>query len=330
MNLSLGLTTSTSTERVRWLIRRLDHIGVYGVWIGEDIGKPQDIFTLTSILLLETSRIMVGIGVTSPLIRNPTTIARAAATLIEISPRFRLGLGVGGLQDLASIGVKVERPVTLMRENIMLLRTIWRSRGDPVTSQRLGIRGYKPTYKTPDIPIFMGVRGSRLIRLATSMADGLILSGPKKYIEKMVGQLSERLSRRRSRFTLVLWLPTIMVQNRGDLDLVKKVVAIVAADTPDIVLKQAGVQTGLVEEIRDRLATCGVEAAAEQVPEMLIDQLCISGDADEICERFIEYSRMGFDEVVFGPPYGRNLKESIEMVAEVWRAKFEVRNQHKC
>jgi len=329
VNLSLGVTTSISTGMVKWLTDRLDRLGVYGVWVGEDIGKLQDIFTLTGIMLLETDRVIVGIGITSPLIRNPTTIARAAATLMEISPRFRLGLGVGGIQDLALMGLKVEKPTKFMEENINLLRAIWKSRGG-VTDLRLGITDYRPAYHVDgEIPIYLGARGPRMLRLGADLADGIILSGPKKYIEDTVRTVSGRLAKRRVRLTFVLWLPTIMVQSKGDLELAKKTVAIVAADTPDTVLEQAGIQKGMVEEIRGRLATSGVEAAAEHVPEALIEQLCISGSADEICERFIEYSRFGVDEVVFGPPYGRNPREAVEKVAEAWRVASEVWNQHK-
>ncbi|MBS7626050.1 LLM class flavin-dependent oxidoreductase [Candidatus Bathyarchaeota archaeon] len=328
MNLSLGLTTSISTGMVKWLTDILDQIGVYGVWVGEDIGKLQDIFTLTGTILLETERVKVGIGVTSPLIRNHTTIARAAATLMEISPRFRLGLGVGGLQDLTLMGLKVEKPAKLMEESINLLRAVWR--GGQVSNLRLGLTDYRPKYYVDgEIPIFVGARGPRMLRLAADHADGLILSGPKKYIEDTVRSISGRLAERRSRFTFVLWLPTIMVQSKGDLNLAKKTVAIVAADTPDTVLEQAGIQMEMVEDIRGRLATSGVEAAAEHVSEVLMEHLCISGSADEICERFLEYSRVGVDEVVFGPPYGRNPRESIEKVTEAWRVASEVWNQHK-
>ncbi|MEM3048505.1 MAG: LLM class flavin-dependent oxidoreductase [Candidatus Bathyarchaeia archaeon] len=328
MNLSLGLTTSISTGMVKWLTDILDRIGVYGVWVGEDIGKLQDIFTLTGIILLETERVIVGIGVTSPFIRNPTTVARAAATLTEISPRFRFGLGVGGLQDLTLMGLKVEKPAKLMEENINLLRAIWR--GEKVTNPRLGLTDYRLKYHVDgEIPIFVGARGPRMLRLAADLADGLILSGPKKYIEDTVRSISGRLAERRSRFTFVLWLPTIMVQSKGDLDLAKKTVAIVAADTPDTVLERAGIQMEMVEEIRSRLATSGIEAASEHVPEVLMEHLCISGSADKICDRFLEYSRVGVDEIVFGPPYGRNPREAIEKVTEAWRAASEVWNQHK-
>jgi len=324
MNLSVGLTTSFSIEKIKWITERADTLGFYGVWVGEDIGKPQEIFTATSLVLLGTRKAKVGIGVTSPVIRNITTVARAAVALDEISPeRFRLGLGVGGIQDLASIGIQIRKPTELMRRAVGLLRTIWTNRKLPVNDEAINIRDYRPHYKSSrEIPVFMGVRGPKLLTLAAEIADGVILSGPKRYIEEAIKLILERreaLQLPRSRFCFVVWNPTILLLDRSDLELAKKVVAVVAGDTPDAVLKIAGIEKSDIETVRNDVAEHGVEKASENIPDRLLDQFCISGEANQICDIFHGYSKLGVDEAVFGPPFGRDAKNAIQKMAQAWR-----------
>ena len=320
MNLSLGLTTSCSIERIKWIADRADNLGFYGIWIGEDIGGPQEVFTASSLLLLGTRRVKVGIGVTSPLFRNITTIARAAVTISEISPRrFKLGLGVGGLQDLASMGIRIEKAAELMRRTVNLLRTIWASQSIPVSDERLKINNYRPQFSSPEmIPIFLGVR---LLTQAADIADGVILSGPKRYIEEAIKLVRGRRAASglsNSRFSFVLWVPTVMLQDGSDLELAKKAVSIVVSDTPDAVLDMAGIPRDEVEVIKGDIVKHGLEEAAENISNKLVNQFCISGDAEGICKIFRNYISLGVDEVVFGPPYGRDPKDAISQIAETW------------
>jgi 5,10-methylenetetrahydromethanopterin reductase len=324
MNLSVGLTTSASVNKIRWVAERADNLGFYGSWVGEDIGRPQEIFTAVSLLLLKTKRLKVGIGVTSPLIRNITTVARAAVTLNEISPnRFRLGLGVGGIQDLARMGIRIEKPVELMRRTVELLRSVWRGQDVPLSDEEYGLRDYRAKFaNAEEIPIFMGVRGPKLLALAADISDGLILSGPKRYIEESIKLVLSRraaLGLDRSRFCFCLWNPTILLHDRSNLEIVKKTVAVVAADTPDSVLEMGGIADNEVNTVRAEMKRSGIEGAAKNVSDRLVDQFCISGDAESICDSFLDYSKLGVDEVVFGPPYGRDRRHAIEEVAEVWK-----------
>ena len=170
----------------------------------------------------------------------------------------------------------------------------------------------------------MGVRGPRLLELAAETANGLILSGPRKYIEESIKLVLNRrasLNLPRSRFRFVLWVPTVMLLEKSDLTLVKKTVAIVASDTPNSVLEIAGISRNEVETLKANIIKHGIKSAAENVSDRLVDQFCISGDAESICRNFSSYSSLGVDEAVFGPPYGRDPLNAISQVAEKWRRK---------
>lgn len=326
MQLSIGLTTSVSARRMKWIYENADNLGLHGLWIGEDIGRPQEIFTSTALLLLNTKNVNVGIGVTTPLIRNITTIARASSTLAEMGPnRFRLGLGIGGIQDLSSLGISIKKPVHTMERTVNILKKIWNNQDNTINNDDLNIHNYNIKYRSKPTPIFFGVRGPKLMTLAAGIADGVILSGPRKFVEnsiKLINDKQKSLNISSEKFHFTLWVPTILIRKKEDLEIVKKTVAIVALDTPDHILEMSGINRSEISSIRSEMRNYGIEKVAENIHNRIIDSLCISGDADEICNKFRSYSSTGIQEVVFGPPYGKDARESMTQIAQTWSKKL--------
>ena len=62
MHLSIGLTTSISANRMKWIYENADNLCLNGLWIGEDIGRPQEIFTSTALLLLNTKNVNIEVS----------------------------------------------------------------------------------------------------------------------------------------------------------------------------------------------------------------------------------------------------------------------------
>jgi 5,10-methylenetetrahydromethanopterin reductase len=267
----------------------------------------------------------VGIGITSPLIRNISSIARAVVTLTEIGgdDRFILGLGVGGLQDLAKLGLTVEKPSVLLRDAVNLLRRVWRGETVTYKGEHFQLEHYHARYGLGyQIPIYLGVRGPKLLELAGEIADGAILSGPKNYLTKAVDQVKKGMRRSEKperAFKLVVWVPTMVTETKQDVNLVKKIVAIVLADTPTNVLEMAELDTEKVTGIKKAFQRFGVEKAARLVTEELIRETTIHGSSQQICDAFESLEDLGVDEVVFGPPYGANRERAMRQLAEAWR-----------
>lgn len=321
MNLSIGITTSASFEKVNWLTSFSDEMNVYGIWVGEDIDSLHDVFTLVSIFLLKTKSTKVGIGITSPLIRNISTIARASAGLRELDhkERFMLGLGIGGLQDLAKKGLVADKPLQIIKDAANLLRRIWL--GEKVTSVgRFNLNNYSAKCDF-NIPIYFGARGPKLLELAGEMADGVIISGPRSYIERATSIVKEGLKRRTldKNFTTVVWVPTILIKDGKGIEMAREVVAIVVADTPKRVLELCKIDEEKAQKVRNAVLKLGVKEASKLVDEELIRDFSIFGDAQEVCKDFLSLGKYGVDEAVFGPPYGLSWKDSIESVVREWR-----------
>jgi len=324
LKLDLGISSSSSLSAAIQFSKLVERGLLNCIWIREALNTQRDIFTVASIILLETSRIKVGIGVTSPLVRNISTIARAAATLSQMGRgRLRLGLGVGGLQSLVRLGLDAARSSALMRDATTLLKRIWRGETVTFTSDRFCLSNYYARYKAGfATPIYFGVRGPRLLALAGEVADGVILSGPKRYMEKAVTIVDQGLRRRRRRmksFRFIVWVPTVIVEKKSDLYLAREAVATVLADTPDAVLEMADIAEERVKPIKAMMAEKGVKRASRLVAEDLLDEVAIYGSPEQVALDLRSLEKYRIDEAIFGPPYGRAPAEAIGKMVQAWK-----------
>lgn len=162
---------------------RLDAAGIDEVWIADE-GVAREPFALLAAAARETSRITLGVGITSPLLRHPGAVAATAKTVDELSDgRVVLGWGVGGVESLGPFGLRTDRPVGILREALEIAGAVIEGRSAP---------GYVPVvHASPPrrIPQYIGARGPQLNRLASSKADGVFLSGlTPTEIPKVVAQ----------------------------------------------------------------------------------------------------------------------------------------------
>lgn len=141
------------------------------VWIADE-GVMREPLVVLSAASQRTTRIKLGIGITTPALRHPGALGSSIATLDELSNgRAILGLGVGGALTLDPLEIAVERPVRMIRDAIRVARAV---------IAREAAEGYAPpTHAMPArrVPIFVASRGEQINRLASSDADGVFLSG---------------------------------------------------------------------------------------------------------------------------------------------------------
>lgn len=325
MLLDLGLTSDMQLNQILGLSKHAQKLGFKNVWLGEDISGRHDVFTVASIILLNQPGMNVGIGITSPLIRNITTIARATVGLAETAgnEHFRLGLGIGGLQDLSRLGITVRNPRNVMRGAVALLKRIWNGENVSFEGEGFVLRNYRARHLLLNhVPIFLGARGPKMLKLAGEIADGIILSGPKTYLGKAIKLVKgsiENSPHPERNFSFVVWIPTILTKKPSELDLVQKVAASVLVDTPRKVLEMAELDYGQIETILRVYRRNGLAKVAKLVGRDLIEEVAIHGNSKKVCQAFKLFEKMGVNEVVFGPPYGVNSQATLTELARAWR-----------
>ncbi|MBI3247841.1 MAG: TIGR03620 family F420-dependent LLM class oxidoreductase [Deltaproteobacteria bacterium] len=118
----LGFVDGMKSQEVVQFARRVENAGYSVLWVPEVMGR--EIFSLSSHLLSQTERLVVGTGVAIAFSYEPIVTACATRTLGEFfEDRFILGLGVSNKVYNTRRGVGYNKPVSFMREYVEKIKT---------------------------------------------------------------------------------------------------------------------------------------------------------------------------------------------------------------
>jgi alkanesulfonate monooxygenase SsuD/methylene tetrahydromethanopterin reductase-like flavin-dependent oxidoreductase (luciferase family) len=165
-------------ERLSSLAAVAEGVGLDELWLWEDCFYAGSVAAAATMLAV-TSRLHVGIGVQPVPLRAAPLAAMELAALDRIAPgRLVAGLGHGVQEWMGQVGVRVESPLTLLREYTVALRALLA--GDEVTVQGRYVRLDRVRLAWPParrLPLHFGTEGPRSLRLSGELADGTILPG---------------------------------------------------------------------------------------------------------------------------------------------------------
>jgi coenzyme F420-dependent glucose-6-phosphate dehydrogenase len=147
-------------------------------------GQSPFVWAVLGGIAAATERLVVGTGVTCPIIRtHPAIVAHAAATVAAMMPgRFFLGVGTGENLNEHVTGARwppVDERREMLEEAIGVIRLLWRG----------GVRSHRGRYYTVDHarlytlprrppPIMVAASGPLAARLAGRLGDGLVTTDP--------------------------------------------------------------------------------------------------------------------------------------------------------
>jgi alkanesulfonate monooxygenase SsuD/methylene tetrahydromethanopterin reductase-like flavin-dependent oxidoreductase (luciferase family) len=205
--LSFGIKTSQmglSYEQIQRIWREADQIPAFEhAWLwdhmvplrGEVTGTALEAWTLLSALAAQTSRLGLGVIVTSNRLRSPTLLAKMAATVdIIAGGRLVLGIGAGGsrvagpnpaVREYEAYGVPLVSPgeaVRDLRQTCEIVRRMWTEDkpfdyDGPTVRLRGAVCEPKPVQR-PHPPIMIGGAGDRMLRVIAEHADIWNYPGP--------------------------------------------------------------------------------------------------------------------------------------------------------
>ena len=295
-------------SETNWIGKNAETLGIESIWVGEDIGVGQESSILVADLLSKTRNVRVGTGIIPITVHNITTIARSALTLHEIgNGRYIQGIGIGGMQDLIKHGIHLTKPVTELLKSTQVLRQLFQGESVTIQTELMNLKEFCFNInESANIPIFYGVRGPQMLKLAGKIADGMILSGPLDYIKyaiKVVNKSAVAEGRKVEDVEKVIWLPTIPTFKGGSEKLAKSVVALVVADTPEQVLDLLDINRERADMIRQAVAKSGPKGGADLIDQHFIDTFSISGSCEYMVDRFSLFNSLGATELVLGPPF---------------------------
>jgi len=275
------------------LVRRAEAAGYDDLWTGETNGP--DGFTPLALAACWTERMRLGTGVVNPYTRGPAVLAQHAAALADASGgRFVLGLG-------ASSNVIVERwnempfekPLSRMRSVVPVLRA--------VLGGGRGPGGFRlETAPAAPVPIVLAALRDRMLRLGGELGDGTFVNFlPLSATDHVVARVREgEAAAGRDETEVICRFFCIPGDGIG----VARMMFAAYATVPVYEAFFRGLGWG---EAIDPMVTAWREgdrkAALGHVPEELVREIFIFGDATAMRTRLGEYAARGITTLVLTP-----------------------------
>jgi alkanesulfonate monooxygenase SsuD/methylene tetrahydromethanopterin reductase-like flavin-dependent oxidoreductase (luciferase family) len=230
MELKIGLKTSlmhVSYADVRRVWQEADEMAeITDAWLwdhllplaGDRGGEVLEGWTTLSALAAQTSRLRLGLLVTSNRLRPPALLGKMASTVDVISGgRLVMGIGVGGtvqppnaggvpgrnpaVTEYAAYGIPLIRPsegIARLEETVRILRKMWREEEfdyqGPFTTL-VGTRNAPKPIQPAGPPLLIGAWGERALRVVAEHADVWNIPGPPHNTVEDVAERSRILDR---------------------------------------------------------------------------------------------------------------------------------------
>jgi alkanesulfonate monooxygenase SsuD/methylene tetrahydromethanopterin reductase-like flavin-dependent oxidoreductase (luciferase family) len=286
------------TELVSYA-RAAEDAGLDDVSMGELRGT--EVFSLASAVVAATQRVRVETSIVAAVTRAPPLIAMAAATLSQLSGgRFRLGIGAGSPIVAGWHGVDFESPLRLVEHSIDMVRAA-------LAGERLIEYGNFRLAEemVGDVPIILSAMNMRMVELAGRKADGVILQfcGPEQAATMDdLARRARRASGNDSPFEVMVnvWAFAGDDVAAAEERFRQEIGPYLAVPT----YRSAAVALSSEEEVDAAAAAWragGRNAAAEAVPQGLVDQLLFVLGAEDPRPRLAEFARNGCSRVRFVP-----------------------------
>lgn len=186
----LGNVVESPAEIVQ-VAREAEQEGWPAVWM---IEYEYDSFAFAEAIALSTSEIVTGSCITRSFTRHPLLVAETATVIDRLAPgRFVVGLGTGGVSEpeegtrpetravkevdpgisLQRWGTPSDHPAARMREYVEIVRLAQSSENLRYDGEFFRFEDITPSLTpTRSIPIFLGARRERMLRLLGEAADG--------------------------------------------------------------------------------------------------------------------------------------------------------------
>ena len=292
--------------------------GADSIWAAE---AWRDAFVPLAAMAGVTKRVRVGTGICQ-MARPPVLTALSALSMAEYSHRrFVLGVGTAPRDwNKNWHGFDVPRPVARIREYIECIRTIWAaSLTAPANynGQYYMIEGYVPLLTPPvaDMPIYLAGVNPRMIQLAGSHADGLIL-GPLNSIPYLNDTVRPNLKQgvdRGSRKACEVCLTRICAVSSDAAEaraMARHAIAFYSVlPYYDVVLAPLGFRAQALI-IREAFARSDVSAMFNAVTDDMVAALAFAGTKDDIRDQARQFHDLVDTVILYSPYFAVGIEET--------------------
>ena len=166
---------------------RNEKLGFDSIWLTDHLQPPGidgpvlETWTLLTALAMETERIRLGTMTICYSYRHPSVLAKMASTLDRISNgRLILAIGTGAnsqVDENQALGIPYPRaPIRIeqLKEYVQVIKRLWGEGIADFHGKYYTLDGAKknsPVLQKPTIPVWIGVRGPKMLRAVAEMGD---------------------------------------------------------------------------------------------------------------------------------------------------------------
>lgn len=270
-----------------------EELGYDALWL-PDQTFHRDPFPALAAIARVTQRIKIGVGVTTPFARHPVQIARAIASVDELSSgRAMLGLGAGNKKMyLDKLGLSQKRAAARVREAADAIRKLLA--GETVSMETPDLIMHDVKLEFPardDLPIYVASRAPLMLAVGGEVADGVIAeslftTGAIQYFLERLRHGAEAAGREAEQIDSVCWQVVDVVEDRAQgVEALRLWTAHIVGASNEEVAQRMGIEPEVHSAIQAAYRMDGQKAAAEHVTEREVDAVAIVGDAEHCAEK---------------------------------------------
>lgn len=316
----VGLFPTEPLQKMIQLAKVSEESGFSHIWVGDSHLIWREAYVNMTAMMLNTTKVKFGTGVTNPLTRHPSVLASAYATLEEYAPgRMIVGIGLGD-SSVETMGLK---PSTLanFEKSLEQMRELFAGKEAQLPSGKIHL--LHPCKRK--VPIYIAASGPKMLELSGRIADGIIIlvGVADDYISharEKIAAGAQAAGRKLADISLVLWVPCAVSESAPAKDAVKAHVARVVAHPLPYILDPN--EQKVLEEIRktyDYYHHMDQQANhAEVIPDWLVDKFAIAGTVDQCRAQIERIKKSGIQQIAIIPyaPSGGSREETIRGFAK--------------
>jgi phthiodiolone/phenolphthiodiolone dimycocerosates ketoreductase len=252
-----------------------------------------------------------GISVTDATRRGAADLARTALTLNDLVPGgFILGIGSGEAESLVPFGYPFEKPVSILEDVLVELRSLLDTGRMPEGPGRMGLPLEAEGRGKPQV--WVAGHGPRMLRLTGQYGDGWIPAwwmSPEEYGEKkaVIAKHAADAGRPTPTASLLPFLLFAESQERAaemfEREPLGKLFGLFAMgsmwEANGLTHPLGNDSKGFIDVIIHDLSADDLRDIAPTIPFEMVTQVLFVGNTEELTGQFEAYARAGLEHVVF-------------------------------
>ena len=279
--------------------------GFASVWL-TDGGGHLDALTSAAAIAARTERVRIGLSIVPVFTRPAAVLANSINALSHLAPgRVVVGLGSSSQTMIENwYGVPFEKPLTRVKETVMLLKQILAGGKTDFSGQSVQSRNFRLARPPKgEITIFLAALRPKMLELAGELADGVVLNlAPAEILPRMLEHLdtgAKRSGRRVDDLEIASLLNVIVTDRREEGIAAMKKIALGYYSTG--VYNQFLSWMGYDEQarqIREGFAERDREKTGAAVSPELVAKLGVIGTAGECRSHLAAYAANGLNTAI--------------------------------